>query len=129
LLQIAIEVTLTLMLAPRFGLIGVALGSLIANVSVGAMVTLPVVGRATATSGMILLPKVLGRLLLASIPACLAAQGLRLAPYHQGILFLGLAAALIGGVYLLALLLFGTSASERRELLDVWRSLRQRVNQ
>jgi len=129
LLQIAVEVTLTLLLAPRFGLIGVALGSLIANVGVGVMVTLPVVGRATATSGMALLPKVLGRLLLAGIPACLAAQGLRLTPYHQGIGFLGVAGLLVGAVYLLALLWWGTSANERRELGEVWRSLRQPISQ
>jgi O-antigen/teichoic acid export membrane protein len=126
LLQIAIEVILTVMLAPRFGLTGVALGSLIANVGVGAMVTLPIIGRATATSGVVLLRKVLGRLLLASIPACLVAQGLRLTQYHQGVLFLGMAAASVGAVYLLALLRFGTSASERSELMEIWRSLRQR---
>lgn len=123
-LEVLVEVVLILLLAPRLGLLGVAIGGLIANTGVGLLVELPITCRLVGLSMLRLLTHSTLRLLVAALPAMLLAFWLGAQLPAPQLLPLALAAVLVALTWFAAALLLGATAAERRELLHVARTWR-----
>jgi len=123
-LEVLVEVALILLLAPRLGLVGVAIGGLVANAGLGLLVELPITCRLVGLSTPGLLTRSALRLLVAALPAVLLAFWLSGQLAAPQLLPLALAAALIALAWVAGALLLGATAAERRELLDVARTWR-----
>ena len=123
-LEVLVEVTLILLLAPRFGLFGVAIGGLVANAGLGLLVELPITCRLVGLSAPGLLARSALRLLAAALPATLLAFWLGAQLQAPQLLPLAIAAVLVVLAWIAGALLLGATATERRELLDVARAWR-----
>ena len=124
LVEVGLSTLLIVILAPRYGLTGVVLALLAANVLIGFALQLPIAARAFNLNMPHFLWAVLGRVLLAATPCMLVALTIRdhLAAGPMG---LGVAAAAIGLTYLASLYFLGTSAAERSSYRLLWEELRQ----
>lgn len=122
--EVALEVAMIVLLAPRYGLIGVASASLLANLALGLFVEVPLMCRFVNTTPFALLGSAMGRLALAALPVTIMAYLLHeLAPPHGWLTLLAVATGL-GVAWLAALFVLGTRRAERTELLAAWRNLR-----
>jgi len=122
--EIALELILIVVLAPRFGLIGVAVAGLCANVGVGAAIELPIVARMLRTGVGEFVGATLGRSVIACVPALIVALVLRHATDTPGWPFLTGAAFALATAGLVGFVLFGTTLTERVQLREAWRELR-----
>ena len=122
--EVALGTALIFVLAPRYGLSGVAAGLLIANVLIGFAVQVPIATSTFHVRPIGFLWSSLGRVALASAPAYALALALH-ERSRPGIESLIIAALSIGFAYLVALLVLGTSARERAGYTLLWRELRQ----
>jgi O-antigen/teichoic acid export membrane protein len=114
--EIAVALALVWILTPRMALSGLALGVLIANVSVGLALQVPLLCKALKLSLLDFLNQTLTRLLLASIPAVVVALALkRSVPCESWAQVIGCMAA-VGIVYAVTVLAIGVTAVERRDL-------------
>ncbi len=111
--ELAVGIVLMLILAPRFGLPGLALASLIANVAVGLCFQMPVAARAVGVPVAALVGSTIGRLAMAAVPAVVAAVVLRPVVEEAGWALLTGASLAVVAVYGVCLLLFGTRREER----------------
>jgi len=122
--EVVVEVALIVLLAPRWGLTGVAAASLAANVTLGLFVELPVMCRIVKLTAPALLGPIMARLALAAVPLVLVALLLRAWLPSEDLAALIVAAVALGTTWLAALFVLGTSHAERTELLGAWRTLR-----
>ncbi len=124
LLEVLLSTLLIVVLAPRYGLLGVASGLLIANVLIGFALQVPIVTAVFHLSAPQYLWTSLGRVLLAAAPVYAIASIMQ--PHiPAGLLGLLLAAGVIGTAYLVALLLLGTTAKERAGYTVLWQEMRR----
>lgn len=123
-IEVAIEIALILVLAPRMGLEGVAIAGLVANVGVGLVLELPAVSRIVGIPVITLLWSGLLRLAAASAPALLVAATLRHLHPQAGLPFLIGAAAITGIICVCGLAVFGAGNAERREIVLMWKTMR-----
>jgi peptidoglycan biosynthesis protein MviN/MurJ (putative lipid II flippase) len=120
--EILLGVGLMLALAPRYGLIGIALASFIANVLIGFFLQVPIAARAAQVTLGELLGNAIGRIALAAIPAILTAAALHSAFEDMGLLMLIGAVACVVLVYAASLWGFGVRRDEREMYLTMWRN-------
>lgn len=111
--EFAFGVVLMLVLAPRFGLVGLAVASLIANVVMGALFQIPLTARAVRLPLTEFLGATLGRLTIALAPVVLGATLLRSVVDSGGWPTLIAATTTLIAVYALCLLHFATGRDER----------------
>jgi O-antigen/teichoic acid export membrane protein len=121
--EMIIELVLILALAPRFGLIGVAVAGLTANVAVGAAIELPIVVRMVSYPLRRFLMATLGRSIVACVPAVVIALALRQAMETPNWLFLAGAALAVAVSAIAGCALFGTTSAERAQFFEAWREL------
>jgi peptidoglycan biosynthesis protein MviN/MurJ (putative lipid II flippase) len=119
--EIILGVGLMLVLAPRYGLIGIALASFIANVLIGFFLQVPIAARAARVTLRELLGNAIGRVALAAIPAILAALAIQHTFVEMSLLMLIGAVACVVLVYAVGLWLFGVRRDERQMYLTLWR--------
>jgi O-antigen/teichoic acid export membrane protein len=122
--EVALEIGLIALLAPRHGLLGVAIASGIANVTVGLLVELPLMCGIVRLGTLRFLGGALGRLVAAALPLIAAAWLLRRLFPDREVAHLAAIAVALGVVWIAGLLLVGTSRAERGELRSTWRKLR-----
>lgn len=123
LLELGTALALMAPLVPAYGLTGFALAALAANVVVGFALLLPAACRACGLRFGDFLGRTLGRLLLAGLPAVVAAAALRWPAGDHGWLFLAAAAALIAAVHLPPFLLVGMDGEDRARYLEMLRGM------
>lgn len=114
-------VVLMIVLAPFLGLLGIALASLIANVSLGLFVQLPFTARAIGVEVSSFFTSTLPRVSVALVPSLVSAVLLRSFVESGGWVALIAAGVLFGALYGVCLLLFGTRRSERDLYLRLMR--------
>lgn len=119
LIEVALDVALILILAPGYGLVGIATASLASNAAVGLLLELPLIARVTGVGVFRLIAATVPRIALASLPALGCALWIAARWHEPGWLGLAGAATAIGASYAAALLLFGVSGEERA-LLRRW---------
>jgi O-antigen/teichoic acid export membrane protein len=122
--EVALEVALIALLAPRHGLLGVALASCIANFGLGLLVELPLMCRIVRLGALRFLAEALGRLLIAAVPLVAAAWLLQRWVAERDLAHLAAIAIALGLVWIASLSLLGTSRAERAELRATWQRLR-----
>jgi O-antigen/teichoic acid export membrane protein len=120
-IEIALDVVLILVLAPRYGLTGIAAAGLISNAGIGLMVEMPLIARVVGIATLELLRATLLRLAVASLPAAALAFWIASRFSVTGWLDLAAAAAVIAIAYLAGLLAIGVSGEERGQL-RLWAS-------
>ncbi len=111
--ELALGVMLMFALSPRFGLVGLAAASFIANVAIGACFQIPLTVRAAGVSLREFVIGTFGRLVIAVLPVLLAAVALRPMVEEGGWGMLIAATVALVAVYGTGLLLFGTRRDER----------------
>jgi O-antigen/teichoic acid export membrane protein len=121
LIEIVLGVALMLALAPRYGLIGIAGASFIANVLIGFSVQVPIAARAANVTLKELVGTAIGRVALASIPAILVAAAIQRSVANMSLLMLVGAVIAVLLVYAACLGLFGVRKDEREMYLALWR--------
>ena len=122
--EMVVEVVMIVALAPRFGLIGVAIAGLCANVAAGAAIELPIVVRLLHYPIGSFLAATLGRTIIACVPSAIVALALRQVMEVPGWTFLAGAAFAVAVSGLAGFAFVGTTAAERAQLREVWRELR-----
>jgi len=122
--EVALDVTLTLLLAPRYGLEGVATAGLVANGSMALLFELPLVAAAVGVRLAPWLGALFGRLALAALPAVALAWTLSDSALRFSWTGLAATATAILALHAAATWLLGASAGERRQLLEFVRSRR-----
>ena len=120
--EIVLGVALMLALAPRYGLIGIAVASFIANVAIGFFFQVPVAARAAQVTLGELLGSAIGRVLLASLPAIGVAVIFHNTFEAMSLLMLAGAIASVLLTYAVSLWLFGVRRDERELYLTLWRN-------
>lgn len=123
-IELVLEVALIVALAPKFGLIGVAVAGLCANVAVGAAIELPIVARMVNYPIGSFLAVTLGRSVMACAPALIVALALRQVMEAPSWPFLAGAALGVAALGLAGFWFIGTTSAEREQLLEAWRALR-----
>jgi len=121
LVEIVLGVALMLVLAPRYGLIGIAAASFIANVLIGFIVQVPIAARAANVTLRELVGTAIGRVGLASIPAILVAGIIHRAVEDMSLLMLTGSVLAVLLVYAACLGLFGVRRDERELYLALWK--------
>jgi O-antigen/teichoic acid export membrane protein len=125
LLEVGLTLIMILLLAPSMGLLGIGLSCLTTNIGVGFFLQLPIVTRATGMPLYRMLTDSIGRVALASLPALALTRWLASKWSNQlGWIELATSGLLIGVTFLLGLLVFGTTRSERLSYLTLWRNWR-----
>ncbi len=122
--ELVLEVVLIVALAPRFGLIGVAMAGLCANVGVGTLLELPIVARMLSYPIGSFLAATVGRSVMACALALVAALALRHAMDAPSWPFLAGAAFAVAAFGLAGFWFIGTTSAEREQLFEAWRALR-----
>jgi peptidoglycan biosynthesis protein MviN/MurJ (putative lipid II flippase) len=117
--ELALGVVLMFVLAPHFGLNGLALASLIANLVLGMGFQIPITVRAVGTRLTTFLGTTFGRLAMAVIPAVAAALALRSTVEEGGWAMLIGATLAVAAVYGVSLLVVGTRRDERALYLSL----------
>jgi O-antigen/teichoic acid export membrane protein len=120
--EIVLGVALMVALAPRYGLVGIALASFFANVLMGFLVQVPIAARAAGVTLGQLLGSAIGRVLLACVPAVIVATLLHNAFTDMGLPLLIGSILCVLVVYGVSLLLFGIRRDERELYLTLWRN-------
>ena len=123
LIEVAIEVSLVLLLVHRYQLVGLAVAGLAAHAVIGFGVKIPIVARSEGTSVWSIVAPSLGRLCLVSVPAVTIALLLRNA-FRGDWWSLVADAAMVGIVYLLSLILLGLTPRDRSRLAHFWQDVR-----
>jgi O-antigen/teichoic acid export membrane protein len=111
--ELVVGVVLMYLLSPHFGLAGLALASLIANVVLGMGFQIPVAARAVGIPLATFIGSTLGRVAIAAAPAVIAAVTLRPVVEEGGWAMLIGASLATAAVFGVSLLLFGTRRDER----------------
>ena len=124
-LEIVLGVIVIVALVPAYGLKGVAGGLLIANLTLGFAVQVPIAAAAFGVGVASFLWTSLVRVLLAALPSCVVAILIKDRIHVNDPLDFALAALAIGVCYLAGLALFGTTARERADYKLLWRELHQ----
>lgn len=119
LIEVAIEVALVLLLVRGYQLLGLAMAGLTAHALIGFGVKIPIVARGEGVSVWSIVAPSLGRLCLASAPAVMAGLLLRNV-LGSDWWSLAAAAAIVGIVYVLCLLLLGLTSRDRSRLARLW---------
>ena len=119
--EVALEVLLMVFLSARFGVIGFALASLLANVIIGFGWQLPLLARHLGVSPRELLTHAAGRVGAAGLPALLVAWAMQSFLDEPGWLGLFLTALAIAGVY--AAILTAFAPREHGRHVTLWRFL------
>lgn len=117
--ELALGVVLMFALSPRFGLNGLALASLIANLVLGMGFQIPIAVRAVSTPLWKFLGTTFGRVAVAVAPAVVAAFALRSAVEEGGWPMLIGASLAVIAVYGVSLLVIGTRRDERALYLSL----------
>lgn len=121
LIEIAAGIGLMIALAPKYGLMGVALASLTANVAIGFALQIPLAARAAGVTLSDLVGSAMIRIALVSIPAVLTAAALQRAVDEPGFFELGGIVLAVLAVYGASLWLFGMRRDERAHYLSLLR--------
>jgi O-antigen/teichoic acid export membrane protein len=116
LIEIVLGVALMLTLAPRYGLIGIAIASFIANVLIGFLVQVPIAARAAHVTLGQLIGSAIGRVALACVPAVIVAEILRRSFENMSLFGLAASVCTVLLVYLVGIGLFGVRRDEREML-------------
>lgn len=114
--EIIVALALVLALTPMFGLPGLAMGILIANVGVGMGLQVPILCKALNLSLFQFLHQSLTRLVLASLPAIAVALALKHSIDTEAWVPLIGCCVAVALVYAIAALLVGVTSHERRDL-------------
>jgi O-antigen/teichoic acid export membrane protein len=122
LVEIVVGVVLMVVLAPIYGLIGIALASFIANVAIGFVLQVPISARAVGVTLSELIGSAVGRIALAAVPAIIVAAVLRNHFVETSWLVLMGCILCVCVVYGLSLWLFGTRREERELYVTLWRN-------
>jgi O-antigen/teichoic acid export membrane protein len=117
--ELALGVVLMFVLSPHFGLNGLALASLIANLVLGMGFQIPITVRAVGTRLTTFLGTTFGRLAIAVVPAVAAALALRPTVEEGGWTMLIGAALAVVALYGVSLLVVGTRRDERALYLSL----------
>jgi O-antigen/teichoic acid export membrane protein len=121
--EVIVEIGLTLLLVPRFGLMGLALADFGGNALVGVFLELPLVARLIGLRAPAFIWRTLGRLSVPILTAATVAFLLRRHGLGDTPLELLLAAITVGLAYV-AVLLIGSSRDERDDFRVMWRQVR-----
>lgn len=116
--EVVLDVVLTLLLAPRYGLEGVAAAGLLSNGTMALLFELPLVAVAVGVRLAPWLGALCGRLALAGLPAVVLAWSLADSGLRSSWTGLAALAAAILALYAASAWVLGASATERRQLLD-----------
>jgi O-antigen/teichoic acid export membrane protein len=117
--ELALGVVLMFVLSPHFGLNGLALASLIANLVLGMGFQIPITVRAVGTPLTTFLGTTFGRLAVAVVPCIAAALALRPTVEEGGWTMMIGATLAVVAVYGVSLLLVGTRRDERALYLSL----------
>lgn len=125
--ELVLTALLAIVLAPSMGLVGLATGSLVSNLALGLMFQVPIVSRITRTKFANVIISPLLKVLGAGLPGLACGLYLRAAIHPTGWFSLLMDTALTGLACVACLLLFSTSAEERRQYLIWWKALKTQV--
>ena len=117
--EVALAFAFIAFLTRDYGLTGIAIGSLGANVLMATLVHIPVVCRAMRISARGFLVPTFGRLAAASLPVVIFASWLHHVLTPESWLELAAIAATIFSTFAISFLLLGITASERQQYLGI----------